>query len=143
MKLEWISKNEKELAGIAEEILIHSKDTNKFTLQGDLGAGKTSIVKAFVSALGSTETASSPSFSLVNEYFTSEGKKIYHLDLYRIESMDEALDIGIEEYIESEAYLFIEWPEIIEDLIDDRFSKIVFDLLEDQSRKINFIQKPD
>lgn len=142
MKLEWIINKESELVRIASDILKWNNVKNKYILLGDLGAGKTSFVKAMNSVLGSVDTVSSPSFSLVNIYRASNGKRIYHLDLYRIESMEEALDIGIEEYIASEDFLFIEWPEIIEPLIDNRFSKIVFELLEDQSRKINFIQNP-
>lgn len=142
MKLEWIINKESELVRIASDILKWNNVKNKYILLGDLGAGKTSFVKAMNSVLGSVDTVSSPSFSLVNIYQASNGKRIYHLDLYRIESMEEALDIGIEEYIASEDFLFIEWPEIIEPLIDNRFSKIVFELLEDQSRKINFIQNP-
>ena len=135
----WTIFKEKELDKIAKEILDKFPRQKLFLLSGDLGTGKTTFVKKITAQLGIEEAVSSPSFSLVNEYKSPNNLIVYHMDLYRLEKYEEALEIGIEEYIDSGAYVFIEWPEIISPLIDAQFSKIAFELLEDQSRKINFI----
>ncbi|WP_405327539.1 tRNA (adenosine(37)-N6)-threonylcarbamoyltransferase complex ATPase subunit type 1 TsaE [Leeuwenhoekiella sp. LLG6367-2.1] len=80
---------------------------------GDLGAGKTTLIKSLVSKLGSEDTVSSPTFSIVNEYATTDNNVILHFDLYRLNSEEEAYDIGIEEYLERDCWKFIEWPERI------------------------------
>ncbi|MFN6379855.1 MAG: tRNA (adenosine(37)-N6)-threonylcarbamoyltransferase complex ATPase subunit type 1 TsaE [Flavobacteriales bacterium] len=87
-----------------------------FAVEGSMGAGKTTTINAICKAMG-IEESSSPTFSLVNEYETKEKVKVFHFDLYRLESLREALDIGIEEYLEAEAYSFIEWPEIIQAIL--------------------------
>lgn len=87
-----------------------------FAVEGTMGAGKTTTINAICKEMG-IEESSSPTFSLVNEYETKEKVKVYHFDLYRLESLREALDIGIEEYLEAEAYSFIEWPEIIQPIM--------------------------
>jgi tRNA threonylcarbamoyladenosine biosynthesis protein TsaE len=86
-----------------------------FAVEGTMGAGKTTTINAICQAMG-IEESSSPTFSLVNEYETKEKVKVFHFDLYRLDSIREALDIGIEEYFQDDAYVFIEWPEIIEPL---------------------------
>lgn len=138
-RITWTIFKEKELDKIAKEILDKFPRQKLFLLSGDLGTGKTTFVKKITAQLGIEEAVSSPSFSLVNEYKSPNNLIVYHMDLYRLEKYEEALEIGIEEYIDSGAYVFIEWPEIISPLIDAQFSKIAFELLEDQSRKINFI----
>lgn len=89
-----------------------------FAFHGEMGSGKTTIIKQLCILLGSHDNFSSPSYSIVNEYLV-EGttEKIYHIDLYRLKNIDEALAIGIEEYITGESYCFIEWPELIEALL--------------------------
>jgi tRNA threonylcarbamoyladenosine biosynthesis protein TsaE len=110
-------------------------------LYGDLGAGKTTFVKALVSALGSTDETSSPTYSLVNEYEIPEGR-LYHIDLYRLESEEEALDMGIEDYLYSDHYCLIEWPQVIENMVDEVIT-IKFEVQEDKSRLVEIdIQKP-
>lgn len=81
-----------------------------FTIEGEMGAGKTTFIRAVCAALGASG-ASSPTFSLVNEYQGRDGVMIYHFDLYRIRSLEEALDIGFEEYLDRNAYVLIEWPD--------------------------------
>lgn len=80
---------------------------------GEMGAGKTTLIKALCRALGVISMVQSPTFSIVNEYTTHEGKSVYHFDCYRLRNEAEALDIGIEEYFDSGNYCFIEWPERI------------------------------
>jgi tRNA threonylcarbamoyladenosine biosynthesis protein TsaE len=104
---------------------------------GDLGAGKTTFIQALLDYLGSEDEVTSPTFSLINEYLYSNGK-IYHMDLYRIESLDEAINIGIEDYLNSGSFCFIEWPEIALPLFDDEDSvKIQIEILDMTRRKIN------
>jgi tRNA threonylcarbamoyladenosine biosynthesis protein TsaE len=112
-----------DLEKAAHEIIRNS--TYKiFTLSGNLGAGKTTLVKAFCKVLNSPDEVTSPTFSLVNEYIIPSGR-IYHFDLYRISSMEELLNIGFDEYIDSGNYCFIEWPEISEDRLPEHHKILV------------------
>lgn len=106
-----------ELPQIAQKII---KETKNKTLlfYADMGVGKTTLIKELIKQLGSADNVTSPTFSLVNEYASSNGP-LYHFDFYRIEDEVEALDMGIEEYFDSEAWLFIEWPEKITSLLPD------------------------
>jgi tRNA threonylcarbamoyladenosine biosynthesis protein TsaE len=106
----------------AQYILKHSK-SKILLFYGEMGAGKTTLITALVEALGSEDKTSSPTFSLVNEY-DSPREPIYHFDFYRIEDENEALDIGLEEYLNSNAWIFIEWPQKIGDFLEDNFQKI-------------------
>ena len=132
-----------DLAKAAAAILSYAGDRRCFLLYGEIGAGKTTLVKKITELLGVEEAANSPTFSLVNEYsYTQDGKRgqIYHIDLYRLESMEEALDIGMEEYLyEEEAFCFVEWPELIEDIVPDNCVKIKIEIKEDSSRKFIFL----
>ncbi|MDT0649988.1 tRNA (adenosine(37)-N6)-threonylcarbamoyltransferase complex ATPase subunit type 1 TsaE [Autumnicola edwardsiae] len=103
-------------------ILEHTK-SKTLLFYGEMGAGKTTLIRALVSALGAEESASSPTFSLVNEYLTPEGP-IYHFDFYRINSKAEALDMGIEDYLDASAWKFIEWPQKIESFLDENSQKV-------------------
>ncbi|MEZ4954167.1 MAG: tRNA (adenosine(37)-N6)-threonylcarbamoyltransferase complex ATPase subunit type 1 TsaE [Saprospiraceae bacterium] len=124
----------------AKEILHYAANRKVFTLTGDLGAGKTTLTQAVCKALGVRENVTSPTFSLVNEYSyldkNGQEQLFRHLDLYRLKSLDEALDIGIEDYLEDGQYCFIEWPEIIEPLLPNDVVKINITILNDSSRKI-------
>jgi len=104
-------------------------------LTGDLGAGKTSFTKEFIKSLGSTDTASSPTFSLVNAYALGD-ETIYHFDLYRIETMEELLDLGFEEYLDNGKYILIEWPELAIPLLQQDYLSLEFHILNTSSRKI-------
>lgn len=99
-----------ELPKAAKELLNFCPNQQHFVLFGQMGTGKTTLIKEFCTILGTTDTISSPTYSIVNEYHTDK-KKIYHFDLYRLKSVEELLDIGFEEYLYEDAYLFIEWPE--------------------------------
>ena len=128
-----IINSEEELGKVVEQFLSTSEDVKVVLLHGDLGAGKTTFVKKFAQKLGADEEASSPTYSLVNEYLIPEGK-IYHIDLYRLNDTHEAQDMGIEEYLYSGEYCFIEWPEIIQHLVDEAIV-IKIETLPDDSRK--------
>lgn len=142
-QLELLAQSERDLPEIIEQLLNFAGGRIKFTLSGDLGAGKTALVKAFCQVAGVSENVSSPTFSIVNQYsYTSPAgaeQIIHHLDLYRLKNMDEALDIGIEDYIYDDHYCLIEWPEIIASLLPPEVIHIKIVILPDSSRKILFL----
>jgi tRNA threonylcarbamoyladenosine biosynthesis protein TsaE len=105
---------------------------------GEMGAGKTTFIKAFSKLLGVNDTMSSPTFSLVNEYQTIQNQKVFHFDVYRIKSEDEALDMGIEEYLYSGNWCFIEWSEKIPNLIPEEYSLITIKMLANGNRLLTF-----
>jgi tRNA threonylcarbamoyladenosine biosynthesis protein TsaE len=115
--MEFAVHNPDELQEIAKSFLAQFPLPGVFILNGEMGAGKTTFIRTICKELGVLD-ASSPTYSLVNEYHTSEEKRIYHFDLYRIKSLEEALDFGFEEYLDQNAYVFIEWPEKILPLLD-------------------------
>jgi tRNA threonylcarbamoyladenosine biosynthesis protein TsaE len=123
-----------DLPGIAQQIISHAADARIFLFYGDMGAGKTTLIKALCGELGSTDVITSPTFSIVNEY--AGPNKIYHFDFYRLKNQNEALDIGCEEYFYSGSYCFIEWPDKIPDLLPDNYVRINIEALEDNSRKV-------
>ena len=137
----YISKSYGDTVKVAKEFTKMVKNGDIVLLQGDLGAGKTAFVKAFVNALGGDENVvTSPTFTLVNEYVV-DAQTIYHFDLYRIESEDELYNIGIEEYLYSNAICFIEWPERADMLLSDTQAKIVIKKIDDKTREIQIIKK--
>jgi tRNA threonylcarbamoyladenosine biosynthesis protein TsaE len=108
-----------DLDATAKEFLIDFSSSRIFAFHGELGAGKTTFIKALCAELGVKDAMSSPSFSLVNEYHDANGNPIYHFDLYRLKSPEEAFDIGMEEYLYSGNYCFVEWPERAEELLPE------------------------
>lgn len=113
--------NLEALHAAAEEFVGLMDDYTVFAFDGEMGAGKTTFIRALVEALGvDPEEANSPSFSLINEYRSdTTAELIYHFDLYRLESLDEALEIGVEDYFDSGAVCLIEWPERVADILPD------------------------
>ena len=108
-----------QLPALAGKILRDFSDTSIFTLTGNLGAGKTSLIQAFCKHIGIQETVNSPSFALVNEYLGKDNIIVYHFDFYRIEDISELHRIGFDDYLYSGDYIFIEWPEIGQSLITE------------------------
>lgn len=111
-----------DLNGIQEtaaDFLRSFPDKKIFAFQGELGAGKTTFIKALCQQLGVKDSMSSPSFSLVNEYKSEDENPIYHFDLYRLKNAQEAFDIGMEEYLYSGNYCFVEWPERAEGILPE------------------------
>jgi len=106
-----------DVPDIARLILNSYQEHRVFALKGDLGAGKTTLIKGLCEVLGVSEGTSSPSFSIVNEYRTEQGERVYHFDLYRLRAAEELEGIGFVEYVDSGAYCFIEWPELALDLL--------------------------
>jgi tRNA threonylcarbamoyladenosine biosynthesis protein TsaE len=97
----------------ARELIDALPDKRIFAFYGEMGAGKTTLIKAICRVLQVTDVTSSPSFGLIYEYRTRESDSVFHFDFYRIENLEEAYDIGFEEYIDSGQYCFIEWPDIV------------------------------
>ena len=105
---------------------------------GEMGAGKTTFIKAVCNELGVIDTVNSPTFSIVNDYATADGRHIYHFDFYRLKSPQEALDFGIEEYFASNSLCLMEWPEQIEPLLPDDTLQVTIAVGTDGSRTICF-----
>lgn len=108
-----------------------------FAFYGDMGAGKTTFIKAVCRELGVQEDVTSPTFAIVNEYESNTlDQPIYHFDFYRINSEEEAYDMGCEEYFYSGSYCFIEWPEKISNLLPDQITNVYVKVLDDTTRTI-------
>ncbi len=134
----FISKIE-DLNVVAKDILLFIYPNKKIAFYGNLGVGKTTLIKAISLQLGVTDLVQSPTFSIVNEYkLDLNNDKIFHFDFYRIKDEKEAYDLGYEDYFYSDNYCFIEWPEKIMNLINDEMVKIKI-CLEDNIRKIEVI----
>jgi tRNA threonylcarbamoyladenosine biosynthesis protein TsaE len=103
-----------------------------------MGVGKTTFIKALAKELGVTDATSSPTFSLVNEYKTANGELLYHFDVYRLKSESEALDFGIDEYLYSGNWCFIEWSEKIPNLLPDDYSEITIKISDNGNRYLIF-----
>ena len=141
-QLSYFQIKEEDLPVLCQKLLDASSGKRKWMLQGDLGSGKTTLVKAFCQILGVKEEVSSPSYSLVNEYEGSlDGKviRIFHIDLYRLNTIEEALGIGIEEYLEDESFCFIEWPELIRPIWPPESQEIKLIIEDNSHRKILFL----
>ena len=120
-----IIKHKKDLQAAGKKLLKNYSNSRIFAFYGEIGAGKTTFIKAICESLGATDVVSSPSFTIINEYRQSKGEPLYHIDLYRIKNRNEMLDLGIEEYFSSGSYCFIEWPEIIEEILPASTVKII------------------
>ena len=107
-----------------------------FAFYGKMGAGKTTFIKALCEVLGVEDDITSPTFSLINEYTDGQGNPIYHFDFYRIKKLSEVYDMGYEDYFYSGALCFIEWPELVEELLPGDAVKVTIEELEGGSRKI-------
>ncbi len=114
-------------------------DDTVFAFYGKMGAGKTTFIKAVCKELGVSDVVTSPSFAIVNEYRSDiAGELIYHFDFYRIEKLEEVYDMGYEDYFYSGALCFIEWPELLEELLPDDTVKVTIEENEDGSRTVSF-----
>jgi tRNA threonylcarbamoyladenosine biosynthesis protein TsaE len=130
-------KSETELRTTAQNLLKKYSDVKIWLFEGQLGAGKTAFVKAFCSVLGVEDKVSSPTFALVNEYFSPLVGTVFHFDLYRCEELRDILRIGFYEYLENENYCFLEWANLVEKSLEMPFIKISLSVLSDSSRMLN------
>lgn len=125
-----------DLRDAAKQLLDFSSGETVFLFEGDMGAGKTTFIKAICEELGVSDITSSPTYSIVNEYKYAGGK-VFHFDFFRIRNESEAYDLGFEEYLYSGNYCFIEWPERIIALWPANYIEVTIDQLEDHQRIIN------
>lgn len=141
--MEFIVENLASLSNATAQLFTFAAERPKMAFYGEIGAGKTTFIQAICRQLGVHEAVVSPTFALVNEYtyidnFNKE-KILYHLDLYRLKNVQEALDIGIEDRLYDENYCLIEWPELVEDLLPDDVIRIKIEALHNSTRKILFL----
>lgn len=129
-------KSEDCIGYVAKKVLNFSEKARVFAFYGEMGAGKTTLVKALCKELDVIDAPTSPSFSIVNEYHRQPEGKIYHFDFYRINNAQEVIDIGVEEYLCSGNYCFIEWPEKIHNLLPENFVRVRIEVQSDNSRNI-------
>jgi tRNA threonylcarbamoyladenosine biosynthesis protein TsaE len=122
---------------VATEFITKMGNNKIFAFYGEMGAGKTTFIKQLCKNLGVNDEITSPTFSLVNEYQTNNDL-IYHFDFYRIEKPEEALDFGIYEYLDSGKICFLEWPEMIEELLPEETIKVYITLGKNNERTIQF-----
>ncbi len=120
----------------AQEFVKAMGDNTVFAFHGEMGAGKTTFIKAICENLGVSDPINSPTFAIVNEYRSDSGELIYHFDFYRINKEEEAFDFGYEDYFYSGSLCFIEWPERVESLLPKDTVNVTIEILEDSSRNV-------
>ena len=133
--MELLINSLSELDATAASILSFEPNNRVFLFYGDMGAGKTTLIKSLCKALGVTDNISSPTFAIVNEY-RAVNNTIYHFDFYRLKTEIEAMDMGFEEYLYSGNYCFIEWPEKIPELLPENYISINIQVVADGARYI-------
>ena len=134
--MEWSIRSLEELNEVADRFLAYGGNRKIFALYGPMGGGKTTFVKSVCRCLGVEDDVSSPTFAIVNEYVTSEGESLYHFDFYRVNSIEEAMDFGYEEYFYGGCRCFIEWPEKIDELLPEDIVNCTFTENQDGSRTL-------
>ncbi|MCQ2280868.1 MAG: tRNA (adenosine(37)-N6)-threonylcarbamoyltransferase complex ATPase subunit type 1 TsaE [Bacteroidales bacterium] len=132
--------SEEELPLVAETLLQEFPNDRVFCFYGEMGAGKTTFIKVVCQQLGASDTTSSPTFAIINEYLTQDDESIYHFDFYRIEKLADAYEIGVEDYLYSGNYCFLEWPENIPELIQPEFVKVKITVGSDHSRTFETVE---
>lgn len=128
-----------EIGDAARQFVAAMGDSKVFAFYGKMGAGKTTFVKAVCEALGVEDVITSPTFAIVNEYQSAmTGESIYHFDFYRIKKLEEVYDMGYEDYFYSGSRCFLEWPELIEELLPGDARKVTIEETEDGTRVVRF-----
>lgn len=136
--MQEIIASEDNLKAVAEAILKAYPQDRVFGFYGEMGTGKTTLIKQICNVLGVKDITSSPTFAIVNEYWTDNGQPIYHFDFYRIDEPADASRIGFEEYLYSGSYCFIEWTEKVEEILQDDFVKVTISRVDESSRRFQF-----
>ena len=136
--MEFIIRSESEMKEVSKALLNYAGSRRKIALSGEVGAGKTTLVQHLCRELGVREVVTSPTYALVNQYQGSE-HLINHLDLYRLKDYEEALNIGIEDFLFDQTYCFIEWPELIELILPSDIISVDIKIIDKSSRKILFL----
>lgn len=125
-----------EYPAAAKEFIEAMGDNRIFAFYGNMGTGKTTFIKSICESMGVEDAINSPTFAIVNEYETAKGETVFHFDFYRIKSLAEVYNMGYEEYIYSNAYCFIEWPELIEELLPEEAVKVTITEENDGTRTV-------
>ena len=122
----------------AKEFIAGMGNGNVFAFYGKMGAGKTTFIKTICEEMGVEDVITSPTFAIVNEYTSGEGEPIYHFDFYRIKKIDEVYDMGYEDYFYGGHLCFLEWPELIEDILPEDCTKVTIRTEENGSRSVEW-----
>ena len=130
-----------EIDAVAREFISATRGHDLFAFYGQMGAGKTTFTVALCKAWGVEDVVNSPTFAIVNEYCCADGETLYHFDFYRIEKAEEALDIGLFDYLDSGSLCLMEWPENIEELLPEDCLKVHIEVLPDLSRRISWEER--
>ncbi len=129
-----------ELHQAAEWLLAQIGERKVLAFYGQMGAGKTTLIKELCHALRVTDNVTSPTFALINEYHTADYEQIFHFDFYRIKKLEEAYDLGYNEYFDSGSLCLVEWPELVEDLLpEDTTLRIHIEVTGEKTRKISLL----
>jgi len=126
-----------DLADVARK-LIQNSTQKTWLFNAQMGAGKTTLIKELAKELGVNEMASSPTFSIVNEYLGTNDK-VYHFDLYRLKNEEEAYDMGLDEYFDENAWCFVEWPELAENILPENVHTVSITIVDEHTRELNFV----
>lgn len=136
--MQEMTATENQLDQVAEAILKAYPEERVFGFYGEMGAGKTTLIKAICRALGVHDITSSPTFAIINEYWTDGGEPLYHFDFYRIDEPADASRVGFEEYLYSGHYCFIEWTEKVEEILQGDFVPVTIERVDDDRRLFRF-----
>lgn len=135
--MEFIAHSLQELDTISKQLIKLFGTTKVILFKGEMGAGKTTLIKQLCKNLGIEDVTSSPTFSIVNEYLSNQNQKVYHFDFYRIDNEQEVMDLGYEDYFYDNSYCFIEWPEKIPNLIPEEHIVIIIKIDNENNRIIS------
>lgn len=136
MKISFELKNIDDLNIVVPKLLQALDGVKLVCLHGEMGAGKTTTIKAILLHLGIQDASNSPTFSLINTYKSTSNEVVYHIDLYRLKTLDEAYDIGIEDVLYENNWCFIEWPDLIERLLPEKRAEVCISVTPDEKRII-------
>ena len=129
---------ESELPDVAKQLLEAHPQERVFGFFGEMGTGKTTLIKEICRQLGVEGGMTSPTFAIVNEYWTRDGEPLYHFDFYRIDTPDDATRIGFQDYLYSGSYCFIEWTDKVESLLNGEYTPVNIERIDDQTRRFTF-----
>lgn len=136
--MQQITATEQQLSDVAAAILQAYPNERVFGFYGEMGTGKTTLIKQMCKVLGVQDITSSPTFAIINEYWTEQDQPIYHFDFYRIDEPADATRIGFEEYLYSGHYCFIEWTEKVEDILQGDYIPIRIERVDEITRRFSF-----
>ena len=125
-----------DLPDVAEAVIEALGRRTVVAFRGEMGAGKTTLIREIAAQLGATDTVTSPTFAIVNQYKGKGGRRIHHFDFYRIKKLEEVYDMGYEDYFYSGALCFIEWPELVEELLPGNTIKVTIEEVENGEREV-------